>query len=339
MTTRPSRTRQRRSRSSAPAVRGWPPGSPRDRRRRGRRRTPRRSRQPSRSSGRKWSGCSWSLSSLHPVGRGRPADRRWAGIRVASSYDSRGRADAAEPSQRGTSGAVPLEPLRCAVVGPWQAARSVTADAARCLGVQRGGDDRSADGSRRDLGRHARCAGGRTEVSVHRVDGGVRRVVRGRRHRRGSARRSVDRHARRRVVRRRGGTRVRTASLGPPRACSSFWRPTWRSQGATSWWPDVLFPVLLSAGPWVLGLVVQLAFRREDMAMAYARQVEATLEEFAGRAAAGERLRIARELHDEVAHSISALSLQARCSAADWLPVGGSTRATCRESSRPPSRR
>jgi signal transduction histidine kinase len=75
---------------------------------------------------------------------------------------------------------------------------------------------------------------------------------------------------------------------------------------------DVVFPVLLSAGPWLLGLVVQLALRREGAAVAYARQVDAVREEELRRATAEERLRIARELHDQVAHSISAVSLQAQ---------------------------
>jgi signal transduction histidine kinase len=75
---------------------------------------------------------------------------------------------------------------------------------------------------------------------------------------------------------------------------------------------DAVFPVLLTAGPWLLGLAVQIAMRRERTAVAYARQVDATREEEVRRATAEERLRIARELHDEVTHSISALSLQAQ---------------------------
>ena len=75
---------------------------------------------------------------------------------------------------------------------------------------------------------------------------------------------------------------------------------------------DVVFPVLLSAGPWLLGLVVQLSARRERAAVAYADHLTATREEAELRAAAEERLRIARELHDQVAHTISAVSLQAQ---------------------------
>ena len=75
---------------------------------------------------------------------------------------------------------------------------------------------------------------------------------------------------------------------------------------------DVVFPVVLTAGPWLLGLVVQMAARRERAAVDHARRVDEAREEDVRRATSEERLRIARELHDEVAHSISALSLQAQ---------------------------
>lgn len=75
---------------------------------------------------------------------------------------------------------------------------------------------------------------------------------------------------------------------------------------------DVVFPVLLTAFPWVLGLTVQLARRREESAVQHARAVVVRRSDDIDRATAEERLRIARELHDVVAHGMSAVSLQAQ---------------------------
>jgi signal transduction histidine kinase len=75
---------------------------------------------------------------------------------------------------------------------------------------------------------------------------------------------------------------------------------------------DAVFPVLLTAFPWVLGLTVQLARRREASAVEHARAVVVRRSDDIDRATAEERLRIARELHDVVAHGMSAVSLQAQ---------------------------
>ena len=75
---------------------------------------------------------------------------------------------------------------------------------------------------------------------------------------------------------------------------------------------DVVFPVLLTAFPWILGLTVQLARRREESAVEHARAVVVRRSGDIDRATAEERLRIARELHDVVAHGMSAVSLQAQ---------------------------
>jgi signal transduction histidine kinase len=75
---------------------------------------------------------------------------------------------------------------------------------------------------------------------------------------------------------------------------------------------DVVFPVLFTAGPWVLGLVVRLNHTRAEAATAYAGTVEAARNADLLQATQEERLRIAQELHDVVAHGISALSLQAQ---------------------------
>lgn len=75
---------------------------------------------------------------------------------------------------------------------------------------------------------------------------------------------------------------------------------------------DAVFPVLLTAFPWVLGLTVQLARHREESAVQHARAVVVRRSDDIDRATAEERLRIARELHDVVAHGMSAVSLQAQ---------------------------
>ncbi|MBW3621702.1 MAG: hypothetical protein KY461_15775 [Actinobacteria bacterium] len=75
---------------------------------------------------------------------------------------------------------------------------------------------------------------------------------------------------------------------------------------------DVVFPVLFTAAPWVLGLVVQLAGRREREAHDTTAELVATREQELRRATHEERVRIARELHDVAAHAMSAVSLQAQ---------------------------
>lgn len=75
---------------------------------------------------------------------------------------------------------------------------------------------------------------------------------------------------------------------------------------------DVVFPVLLTAGPWLLGLSVQVAERRERSAIRYALALEGTRGDDVRRATLEERLRIAQELHDVVTHAMSGISLQAQ---------------------------
>lgn len=75
---------------------------------------------------------------------------------------------------------------------------------------------------------------------------------------------------------------------------------------------DAVFPVLFTAGPCLLGLAIQLAVKRERVVRDQARLLDAMRGEEVRRASAEERLRIARDLHDLVAHEISAVSLQAQ---------------------------
>jgi signal transduction histidine kinase len=75
---------------------------------------------------------------------------------------------------------------------------------------------------------------------------------------------------------------------------------------------DAVFPVVFTAGPCLLGLAIQLGARREQLVREQARLLDAMRGEEVRRASAEERLRIARDLHDLVAHEISAVSLQAQ---------------------------
>ena len=75
---------------------------------------------------------------------------------------------------------------------------------------------------------------------------------------------------------------------------------------------DAVFPVLFTAGPCLLGLAIQLGVRREHGVRDHARLLDAMRGEEVRRASVEERLRIASDLHDLVAHDISAVSLQAQ---------------------------
>jgi signal transduction histidine kinase len=74
---------------------------------------------------------------------------------------------------------------------------------------------------------------------------------------------------------------------------------------------DFLFSSLLVAGPWLVGRIVAA---RSELALALqdkADRLEREHEKQAELAVAGERARIARELHDVVAHNVSVMVVQA----------------------------
>ncbi len=75
---------------------------------------------------------------------------------------------------------------------------------------------------------------------------------------------------------------------------------------------EVVFPVVFTAVPWILGLAMQLAKQREQRAHRFAHEVVESQELLLQQATQEERLRLARELHDVAAHSMSAVSLQAQ---------------------------
>jgi signal transduction histidine kinase len=79
----------------------------------------------------------------------------------------------------------------------------------------------------------------------------------------------------------------------------------------TEFSPDVIFGVAATFGPWVLGLVVRHA---EDTAVVAALEAERARVEDAlatERSTRAERDRIAREIHDVLAHSLSLMVVQA----------------------------
>jgi len=77
-------------------------------------------------------------------------------------------------------------------------------------------------------------------------------------------------------------------------------------------WGDVAFATMLVGGPWAAGLALRLRRQSERHLTLRTVELEREREEKARAAVAEERARIARELHDVVAHAISVVVLQAR---------------------------
>ncbi len=75
---------------------------------------------------------------------------------------------------------------------------------------------------------------------------------------------------------------------------------------------DIAFGAFIVGGPWLAGLVIRLRRQSERRLGARALQLERERDEQARLAVAEERARIARELHDVVAHAISVVVVQAR---------------------------
>jgi len=69
--------------------------------------------------------------------------------------------------------------------------------------------------------------------------------------------------------------------------------------------------LVLTIGPWALGLVVRSRRRLTEQLAARGRELEAERALFAAEAVRYERARIARELHDIVAHCVSVMVIQA----------------------------
>jgi signal transduction histidine kinase len=73
---------------------------------------------------------------------------------------------------------------------------------------------------------------------------------------------------------------------------------------------DLAAALVFFAGPWTVGIVLSTRIASAQEAMARAERLERERELEAARAAAEERTRIARELHDIVSHSISVVTIQ-----------------------------
>ncbi len=78
---------------------------------------------------------------------------------------------------------------------------------------------------------------------------------------------------------------------------------------------DVLWVGLLTAGPWLFGRLVRSHVRANEELAAQGRRLVEEQRELAQRAVADERRRIARELHDVIAHSLSVMVVQAGAAA------------------------
>ena len=78
---------------------------------------------------------------------------------------------------------------------------------------------------------------------------------------------------------------------------------------------DLLWVGLLTVGPWLFGRIVRSHAMANDELSAQGRRLVEEQRHFAERAVADERRRIARELHDIIAHSLSVMVVQAGAAA------------------------
>lgn len=74
---------------------------------------------------------------------------------------------------------------------------------------------------------------------------------------------------------------------------------------------EMLFGTFVALGTWAAGDVVRARLERADRALSVAHTLVAEQEEVTAAALADERARIARELHDIIAHSVSVMGVQA----------------------------
>lgn len=74
---------------------------------------------------------------------------------------------------------------------------------------------------------------------------------------------------------------------------------------------EVLFAAFVALGTWIIGDVVRIRSTRAERAMGAARTLVAEREASARATLADERARIAQELHDVIAHSVSVMGVQA----------------------------
>lgn len=82
--------------------------------------------------------------------------------------------------------------------------------------------------------------------------------------------------------------------------------------GPVSFPQQLVFPLLVVVAPWAAGLLIRRAGERESRAVVFAEKLELAHDADLQEATLQERLRIARELHDVTAHTLSVVSLQAQ---------------------------
>ncbi len=107
-------------------------------------------------------------------------------------------------------------------------------------------------------------------------------------------------------------TRGRSALLAAGGVAGLVLLAILRSSAGVEEASDVVLPLTLLAGPWLAGLAIRERRDRELVLEERAVILERERGEQARAAVAEERARIAREMHDIVAHAMSVIVLQAR---------------------------
>jgi signal transduction histidine kinase len=106
-----------------------------------------------------------------------------------------------------------------------------------------------------------------------------------------------------------GGLDTRSANAGLALAFVTVVAVNANSQDAA--WGDYVFPIIFFSLVWGFGRVLRLREEKVAEAEARAARIQAEQQDRAVQAVTEERQRIARELHDVIAHSVSVMTVQA----------------------------